>query len=500
MTLKPTKVPLTAKDFDEERWGYCFGCGCFCGYLAYFKGSEFVDLYGHPADPNGVGSFCTKGITLIQGLSKNPLRILEPLKEVKEPPRDGSKVGIFLDRVTTDLVDMLSALEYSPHVYSDALALDFKASTLKPQEWRDQKVILALECEPVFSEVMFTRWLVDAFEKGSFIVSVSSRYATTSAKASKRLLLNPRKVVEFLIQLSDAVSGKVKKGDWEEINLLAEAFKTVPQSCILVGETILRSPWRDQVFGALASIRKVVRVNYSIVGDVSPVKTKGLKEFLEEINDLDFLILTGNPARFMDDQKAEILKSKESLYLGLFPDISANLCKGVLPVKAFWEREFWGYRSLQRVPQRSPAVCKPPKSAVSLKEIIPSKAEPQEVDLWEEKPFVEDLSFPEEPLEEGKLYILAENYLTDHLGHWHPWTHGMEREQKVYINPETARKLGLEKKLEIRGTELPLEITPNVAPDTFYIPSSFEEFQPFDPGVRVGRLLSEPWLRVCTFS
>ena len=37
--------------------------------------NKIVDLYGHPSDKRGVGSFCTKGITYIQEISKNPIRL-----------------------------------------------------------------------------------------------------------------------------------------------------------------------------------------------------------------------------------------------------------------------------------------------------------------------------------------------------------------------------------------------------------------------------------------
>ena len=86
MPAPPTAKPLTVKEFDRAVSGVCGGCSASCGYIAYFQGKELVDLYGHPHDPNGIGSFCTKGITYIQELPKNPLRIRNPLLRERETP------------------------------------------------------------------------------------------------------------------------------------------------------------------------------------------------------------------------------------------------------------------------------------------------------------------------------------------------------------------------------------------------------------------------------
>ncbi|RMH02110.1 MAG: dehydrogenase, partial [Aquificota bacterium] len=75
MLSEDTKLPLTAKDFDDRKVGLCAGCGCSCGYIAYFKGSKLVDIYGDPSDPRGMGSLCTKGITYLHELTQNPLRL-----------------------------------------------------------------------------------------------------------------------------------------------------------------------------------------------------------------------------------------------------------------------------------------------------------------------------------------------------------------------------------------------------------------------------------------
>jgi NADH-dependent fumarate reductase subunit C len=112
MPSVPTSKPLTVKEFDRVLCGVCGGCSSACGYIAYLKKDTLVDVYGHPHDPNGIGSFCTKGITYIQEISTNPLRISEPiLREgnnyrqisydevidiLKDLPK--GRVAVFLDR------------------------------------------------------------------------------------------------------------------------------------------------------------------------------------------------------------------------------------------------------------------------------------------------------------------------------------------------------------------------------------------------------------------
>jgi NADH-dependent fumarate reductase subunit C len=91
--------------------------------------------------------------------------------------------------------------------------------------------------------------------------------------------------------------------------------------------------------------------------------------------------------------------------------------------------------------------------------------------------------------------LYTSNGLVDELGHWNPWTHNMERYQRAYMSEETARKLRVKNRLTLRGKEFEVVITPNVAEDVVYVPLSFEEFQPFDPGHSVGSFAREPYYR-----
>ena len=530
MNLKPTNVPLTAKDFDEVRCGLCMGCGCGCGYIAYLKGGKIEDIYGHPHDPNGIGSLCSKGLALLQEAPYSSFRVTNILRreggsfaeatidQIKEFVKGKKKVGIFLDRLT-DLKDYAYATAVTENVYSDSLFLPFKPSTIPPQRWRDQRFILALECEPVFSEVMATRWLVDAFERSSYIVSVSSRFATTSAKATERHLLSPPLIVRFITELADILDGKEGSYLFKDIlERIAKVLTLIRESVILVGDTLLRSPWSGNVLRSLLRIRRKAGVNYSLVGNVTPVKSKGIKEFLEELDDLELLILSSNPAVYMSEADLGKLLQKDVVALSLYPDLTANYSAYIVPAKLFHEREFVGFRNGFGRVFHTPLLIDPPSGAYTpwelLKEVFGVEADTEailnnlglsyeeitssesgaEADL---PPLEESEDLPEEEYLSGDgIFIVCDNGLVDNLGHWHLWTHGLEREQMAYVNPETADALGLGEEISLRGVSLKVKRTPNVAKNVIFVPASFDELQPFDIGIRPGRILKKPWLRI----
>ncbi len=530
MSLKPTNLPLTAKEFDTIRCGVCGGCGCSCGYILYLKDSKIADLYGHPHDPNGIGSFCTKGITLIQEVPNNPLRISSPLirsgDTFKEIPYQEAinwakenvkgRIGIFLDR-STDLIDYSIAGSITSDIYSDSLRLPFKASSLRPQEWRDQRVILALECEPVFSEVMATRWLVDAFERSAYILSVSSRYGTTSAKASKRILLKPPQVVKFLLDLANSLEDKEIDSPFkDEIERLRKAFALVKESLILVGDSLLRTPWRETILSAIRRIRKTLRVNYSIVGNVSPLETKGIADFRRDLQNLSALIVFGNPALYLSEDDLKVVKEKPTLTFSLFPNLTAHNSSLVVPALTFAEREFINIRSgfgfISHSPKTLETDLKDPREI--LKELFGVQEDAQrylrelgiEIDVLKTAEGGVDINLPliedwdqdlsEECPEDEGIYLMVDNTLVDDTGHWNPWTHEIEKDQFAYLNRRTAQKLGSEDTIEIRGKKIKVKIVSTMADDVIFIPNSYEETQPFGGGVRPGEILSEPGNRI----
>ena len=505
MNLRPTSKPLTVKDFDREVCGICAGCGCSCGYIAYFRGRDLVDLYGHPSDPNGMGSFCTKGLTYIQQMPSNPLRITKPMVREGDSFREfgpeeayglfreffRGKRAVFLSR-ECDLTDTASALRSGAEVFTSGAYLPFRPSTLRPQGWANQRFILSLECESVFSEVMSTRWLVDAFEASAHIVSVSSLYATTSAKATERYLLSPPRIALFFRSVAEALEGKNPSFMADQALKIARALSLIPDSLILIGDVLLHYPWRNAVLDSLRRIRRRVRVNYSFVGDVHPVRSGSLWDFLEGIEQFDSVLITGNPFLWADQDLIERTEKVKKIYLGIFPCISALSSDLILPAKTFAERDFTVFRNGFGIRERAPRVLDPPEGTFSVADLLGSGT--TGIPIPGDLPVVEDWdqALEVEEVEEKGLWIVAGRSLVEDLGHWNPWTHAIEREQKALVNPQTAQEYGFGEWLEVEGERIRLERSPNVARDVIYVPDSFEEFQPFDPGVRVGRILPPP--------
>ncbi|MDQ7038461.1 MAG: dehydrogenase [Aquificota bacterium] len=494
MNQNPTNIPLTVKDFDSEKVGVCFGCGCYCGYVAYLKGNSLVDIYGLPNDPNGMGSLCSRGIALLQDIPVNPMRVRKilireggrfregTLEEVRS--RVGGKVGIFLDRVTTDLKDHLTALKVTDRVYSEAVHLPFRPSTLKPQEWTGKKVIVALECDPVFSEVMSVRWIVDAVEKGAYLLYVGSRFGTVAQKATESIIVKPPLVVRFLENLAEEVEGG-NTGD-DTAGRVAELILKLGSSVLLIGDTLLRTRWRGNVLRSLQRIRKRTGADYTVVGDVSPLPVRSVEDLIREISDIDTLITTGNPFVHLPDEE---VGGPFKIHITLFPNLTANLSDVVIPAVSFQEREFRGYRNgFGQVRSSGPLVS---AEGYTLSEVLKALfgVEVYDVTLPYLPPVeVARLNVNETPVEEEGVYILVDRTLVDDLGHWSLWTHGMEKEQVVRMNRKTAESLGVSETVFIGGEELKVRIDNNVADDTILFPDSFEETQPFDPGVRVGKV------------
>lgn len=503
MNLRPTNVPLTTKEFDREKVGVCFGCGCFCGYIAYLRGKELVDVYGHPNDPNGMGSLCSKGIALLQELPQNPMRVRKVLIKEGDSFREGSleevrkrvgkRVGIFLDRITSDLKDHLTALKVTDHVYGDAVRINFRPSTLKPQEWPDRKVILALECDPVFSEVMLSRWIVDAVERGSYLIFAGSRFGTVAQKSRESLIVKPPKVVKFLEEVALSLEGKRIGG---LAGRVADLLRSV-RSLILIGDLILRTPWRGNVLRALQRIRRRTRADYSVVGDVSPLPMKGPADLLRDLVRLNTLIMTGNPMVYMPEGFEDKLRDVFKIHITLFPNLTANMSDVIIPTLSFQERSFTGYRTGSGEVRSSGCVIR--SEGYTLSELLRHFFGVEVYDITVPAlPTIEDADLREEavPAEEEGIYIVAYRTLVDEIGHWNLWTHEMEKFQEVLMNERTAVLLGVKETFTLNGVELRVRIDNNVADETVLIPDSFEETQPFEPGIRIGRLLPEPDLRV----
>ena len=128
--------------------------------MLYKAQGKPVDLYGHPADPKGMGSLCSKGITLLQEVAQNPLRLLgfylwqeqellnisqEQAKElIKERLR--GKIAIVLDRHLSSLEEYLLARQLGD-VFVDAPVLGYNSSEVFFNQWQNYMLIIGWEAE-----------------------------------------------------------------------------------------------------------------------------------------------------------------------------------------------------------------------------------------------------------------------------------------------------------------------------------------------------------------
>ncbi len=522
MNLEPTSIPLTVKEFDSQRVGFCAGCGCACGYILYQKDNKIVDLYGHPADTRGMGSFCTKGIAYIQEVPSNPIRLkgvfvrkedefasidyAQALETLKGKLSKG-KTAFLLGR-QAGLEDYLLAKSLSEDVFVDAPVVDFMPSTLKPTNWKSAKFILSVDAEPVFSEVMSTRWVVDAIESGAYLFCLSSRYETLCAKAKDRMLLKPDSMMEFLQAILEP-----DKGD-SKVEFVKKSLFLMRGALVLVGAHLLNSPFREAILSILAGLRKKFGVNYSFVGDLMPFPAKPMEEFFERFEEFDNLVVVGNHFRYLKEDHLKALKDKFVVSFQVFPNITAHYSDVLFALSMYQERDFINYRHGFGYLVYSPKTVETQdvyRPADVLGGALGLKVNLKDFEYYEELKIkgevdlrMEDIasrSFPEHyHIQRGELFLYTDNTLVEDLGHWNPWTHEMERFQRAYMNPHTAKRKGLKDSIQIGNAYFELIHTKNVAEGVIFIPSEYEEFQPFDPGHRVGAFLKNPYHRYEAFA
>jgi len=507
----PPSIPLTAKPFDEQVVSLCAGCGCGCGYVLYREKGSIADLYGHPADPKGMGSLCSKGITYIQEITNNPLRLIGFYLNEKEPialsefeafdlakQKLKGKIAVILDRHLSSLEEYLLA-RLIGDVFVDAPVVDFKPSTVFFNRWQDFKLILSWEAEPVFSEVMSMRYIVDAVEKGSNLVCVSSRYSTVCSKAKTKLLMDPFQQISFMKKITqpeheDPTATALKK----KLHLLG--------GLLLISTNLLSSPFRNSVLNILKDLIRHYSVEYSFVGDLMPFPAMELEKFVENFEEYDTFIFFGNPLVYIPEQIRQEIKNRFSIHFTLFPNLTSHYSTLIIGASNFTERNFVAYRnSFGRVYFCPQSVSKPKGAVVpyeSLSRLFDIKVRLEEFITLDpsleganlELPSIEGKSFEEKQLPQGVVLHTA-NSLVEELGHWNPWTHSMEKYQKAYMSKKTADRLRVRDKITLNGKVFEVVISPNIADGVVFMPSSFEEFQPFDPGHSVGSFCKYPFYR-----
>ncbi len=469
---------FSIKNFDSKREGLCFGCGCECGYILYLKGGKVIDVYGNPKVYPGMGSLCSKGIAYLYEGPSSPFRIRSFLvregENFKEISREEAKslirqnlkekVAVFVSPFFS-LEDLKLFSRFD--LYSDYEFVPFKPSTLKPWLWPQKKFILALFSEFVFSDVMLERFVIDAKERGAKVIGVSSLRDALLLKSSESYLLNLKELKEFL-------EGVLER--------YGKEFESLP-SLVLIGDALLKSPLRNLTLKLLKVLRENFKVDYSIVGNVFRYPHRGLKEFKENLKDYESFILFGNPARYLNDQELKLLKEKFVISVTPFPNLTALNSRLILPMPLFHERDYLNLfspyselRESKRTLDFTPGYL----------EVLLDLLGEGEVLAFEEE---EEISFKDEDVNlKGEVFYYYEEGLTPDYCKWFYLTYPLE-----------GQRLLISQDLNLSFKDLKVERTKNLAKGTIFLQSSFEEYQPFLEGVRIGKLLKTPYYKLGVF-
>ncbi len=497
MTLKPTDVPLSVKDFDKEKCGYCFGCGCHCGFIVYMKEDKIVDVYGHPYDVNSIGSLCNKGIALLGETDQNPLRLRECYIKINEDFKNidldeaiaiakkniNDKMLAILGKFSS-LEDYLILKSITSHIYTTGVCLDFNPSSIPPYQWKDIDLIISIEADPVMSEVMSTRWIIDALEKGAYLINISTRYTTLSSKASLNFLLNPYQINEALKSIAE---GKGKP--WSDILNLIETAKT---KLLIVGETILKSPIRETVISFVKYVRSKYNSEYSFIGNVTNVKCKEIKDL--EYNNYSAIVSIDNTFYEFDS----IPSNTFNIAFSLFPDTTSVNSNLVFPLSLFTEREVHPFFDCFSYGTKSIKIKEPSLKETHeiLKDFSREKTKNKfdDSNIIREHRDITDTDYKSFSEVQDDIYIISGESMVEVWGHWYPWLHSMEKYQKAFVSPKTAELMGISENYKFKG--IPIEITPLIADGVIFIPEGFEEVQPFNKGIRKGRILNKKGYRI----
>ena len=300
----------------------------------------------------------------------------------------------------------------------------------------------------------------------------------------------------------------------ERIEFVKKSLFLLRGSLVLIGAHLLNSPFEKKVVELIARLKNKYGINYGFVGDLMPFPAKRLEEFFERLEEFDNLVVFGNLFRYFKEEHLKALEKKFVVSFQVFPNITAHYSHLLFASTMFYERDFINYRHGFGYLVYSPKTLEPEEGIYNPYEVLSSTfSKKVEVDA-----FLQDMGLdPQRLKEEGEaylkgkdialvkdmggeiprsdLFLYTDSTLVEDLGHWNPWTHDMERFQRAYINPHTAKRLGLRHSIEIRGVSFELHTTENIAEGVIFIPSEYEEFQPFDPGYRVGAFTQRPYNR-----
>ncbi|MFP3254445.1 MAG: molybdopterin dinucleotide binding domain-containing protein [Hydrogenobaculum sp.] len=460
---------LSSKNFDKELIGHCIGCNCGCKFIAYIKDNQIIDVTGHPSDKLGMGSFCTKGIALVQELPFSEFR----LKESKAIDIDitNKDVGIYVDRFCTE-EELQRAFSFTENIYSNMLYVE-KPKTIEIEHIPNKKVILNIS-EPSYYDVMLSRWIIDAKQKGAKLFSAGAIYTNMSFKANYKKLIPPSEFLSFLENIKNAF----EKGYHEDefINKFSLFSTKLSDALIIIEDSYIRIN-RDFVLGFLKYMKEKHNIDYIITGNITHWPVRGI----EGIDKHEVIINLGDMFRYIPDGKLDSLSKKDVITISHMANMSVNLSRYYLSRKFFIEMDFTKKTAFLEVDSKK---LFENENAYTLLDIIP------QVD--------KNISHNKSPKQETitlQVYTLFIGHsVVDEIGHYSRWLHEIEPNQYVYINKTLADSVDitdgelLEITTEYGKAVLRVKISANIPEHTFFISDGFDEYQPFYEGVRPGVL------------
>jgi NADH-dependent fumarate reductase subunit C len=460
---------LSSKNFDKELTGHCIGCNCGCKFIAYIKDNQIIDVTGHPSDRLGMGSFCTKGIALVQELPFSEFR----LKESKAIDIDitDKDVAIYVDRFCTE-EELQRAFSFTENIYSNMLYVE-KPKTIEIEHIPDKKVILNIS-EPSYYDVMLSRWIIDAKQKGAKLFSAGAIYTNMSFKANYKKLIPPSEFLSFLENIKNAF----EKGHHEDefINKFSLFSTKLSDALITIEDSYIRIN-RDFVLGFLKYMKEKHNIDYIITGNITHWPVKGI----EGIDKHEVIVNLGDMFRYIPDGKLDILSKKDVITISHMANMSVNLSRYYLPRKVFIEMDFTKKTAFLDVDSQK---LFENKNAYTLLDIIP------QVD----KNISHNKSPKQETITLQGYTLFIGHSVVDDVGHCSRWLHEIEPNQYVYINKTLADSVDitdgelLEITTEYGKAVLKVKVSSNIPDDTFLVSNGFDEYQPFYEGVRPGVL------------
>ncbi len=456
---------FTSKSFDEEITGSCIGCNCGCKFIAYIKDDKIVDITGHPSDKIGMGSFCTKGIALTQELPFSELRLnTSNSVDIKE------KCAVYVDKFVTD-EEIQRVFSFTDRVYSHMLYVE-TPKTIDIEEIPNKRVILNIS-EPSYFDVMLSRWIIDAFQKGAKLFSAGFTFSNMLFKSPYKRLIRPQEFFNFLENIESAFEKGISQEPFIDKFVL---FSSKLGNTLIIIQDFYIKIDRDFVLGFLERMKKNYNIDYIITGDITnwPVR------YLEEIDQEEFIINAGDMFRYLSGDKIQKLSKSKVLSLSHMPNMSVNLSSYYIPRKFFIEMDF--RKKTAFVDVKSYKIFEN-KNAYSLLDILPDLKKDIKYDIKSQKQELKN------------KVIMFGPTIVDDLGHWSKWLHEIEPTQHVYINPNLAQSISIEEGelLEIRTEHgkavFKIKISANVEDDVFFVSNGFDEYQPFYEGVRPGVLV-----------